>query len=137
VAAEERPPSPVIHLDTSVFVEALVPKTTSSRELRSLMAHGEPLGIAALALFEWLRGPRTNSELSTRALLFPDRVIVEFGPAEAEVAARLYRRVRRPRGREADLAIAACAIVHGARLWTLNPRDFRDLPGLALYRPPG
>ena len=44
----------------------------------------------------------------------------------------LYRRLRRPRHREIDLAIAACAIVHGAELWTLNPQDFRDIPGLTL-----
>jgi predicted nucleic acid-binding protein len=31
------------------------------------------------------------------------------------------------------LAIAACAIEHGARLWTLNPKDFRDIAGLVLY----
>jgi predicted nucleic acid-binding protein len=31
-----------------------------------------------------------------------------------------------------DLAIAACAIVHGAALWTLNPQDFKDVPGLEL-----
>jgi predicted nucleic acid-binding protein len=30
--------------------------------------------------------------------------------------------------------IAACAIVRGAALWTLNPRDFDDIPGLKLYR---
>ena len=34
-----------------------------------------------------------------------------------------------------DLAIAACALTLGARLWTLNPRDFRDLEGLELYLP--
>jgi predicted nucleic acid-binding protein len=39
----------------------------------------------------------------------------------------------RVRGREIDLAIAACALTLGARLWALNPRDFRDLPGLDLY----
>ena len=32
------------------------------------------------------------------------------------------------------VAIAACAIEHGAALWTLNPEDFQDIPGLTLYR---
>jgi len=31
-----------------------------------------------------------------------------------------------------DLAIAACALTHEAALWTLNPEDFRDIPGLRL-----
>lgn len=58
-----------------------------------------------------------------------------FGPAEAAGAARLYLQVARPRGREIDLAIAACALAVDARLWTLTPRDFRDVPGLQLFEP--
>jgi predicted nucleic acid-binding protein len=34
-----------------------------------------------------------------------------------------------------DLAIAASALTHGARLWTLNAADFRDIPDLELYEP--
>ena len=44
----------------------------------------------------------------------------------------IYTRIRKPRGREMDIAIAACALVHGAVLWTLNPEDFRDIPDLRL-----
>jgi hypothetical protein len=29
--------------------------------------------------------------------------------------------------------VAACALASGAALWTLNARDFRDIPNLALY----
>jgi predicted nucleic acid-binding protein len=34
-----------------------------------------------------------------------------------------------------DIAIAACAIERGARLWTLHRDDFRDMPGLGLFEP--
>ena len=54
--------------------------------------------------------------------------------AVADYAARLYRSVRRPRGRAIDLAVAACALTAGAALWTLNPGDFADVPALRLVR---
>jgi len=65
--------------------------------------------------------------------LFPRESAIVFGPAEAALSAKLYRSVRHPRGREMDLAIAACAIVRDAELWTLNPGDFKDISGLRLY----
>ena len=40
----------------------------------------------------------------------------------------------RPRGREIDIAIAACAIAHDAQLWTVNADDFKDIPNLKLLR---
>jgi predicted nucleic acid-binding protein len=64
----------------------------------------------------------------------PDAVTA-FGEHEARVAAELYRQVKRPRGRERDIAIAACALTQEASLWTLNPEDFWDIPGLHLHRP--
>ena len=84
-------------------------------------------------LYEWLRGPRLPQELAAQDALFPAPVAVPFGPAEAALASDLYRTVTRPRGREIDLAIAACAVARDAPLWTLNARDFRDVPGLRLY----
>jgi len=57
---------------------------------------------------------------------------VPFGAEQAARAARLYAAIKRPRGREIDLAVAACALHDGAALWTLTPADFRDIPDLAL-----
>jgi len=71
-------------------------------------------------------------ELAAQEALFASEEAVPFGPLEAATAARLYRSVKRPRGREIDLAIAACALSWDARLWTLNGKDFRDIPGLVL-----
>ena len=88
--------------------------------------------MSAIVLYEWLRGPRKADELKDQELLFPRDAAVSFGAAEAARAARLYTLVARPRGREVDLAIAACAIVHHASLWTLNPDDFADFPDLIL-----
>lgn len=85
-----------------------------------------------MVLYEWLRGPRAPQELHFCAELFPQEQAVVFGPAEAAVAARLYRQVRGARGREIDLTIAATAITHDAALWTLNRDDFRDIAHLTL-----
>lgn len=67
--------------------------------------------------------------------LLPSADVRGFGAVEAARAAHLYRALKRPRGRDMDIAIAACALEHGARLWTLDPGDFLDVPGLALYDP--
>jgi predicted nucleic acid-binding protein len=65
-------------------------------------------------------------------LLFPNYEAVAFGPIEAAVAAAIYRSVKSPRRRQVDIAIAATAISRDVALWTLNRRDFEDIPGLRL-----
>jgi predicted nucleic acid-binding protein len=124
----------VIHLDTSVLVDALSGTRRSARALRRVVEDGQRVAISTLVLYEWLRGPRVETELTDQEELLPLEHAVHFGPHEATRAAQLYRTVPRARGREFDLAVAACAIVHGAALWTLNVEDFSDIPGLRLHR---
>ena len=88
--------------------------------------------LSTIVLYEWLRGPRLRSELTAQEELFPSEAAVPFGTAEAALASRLYKQVPRARGREIDLAVAACALAGGAAIWTLNPGDFRDIAGLRL-----
>src|ERR1039458_1774343 len=89
---------------------------------------------SSVVLHEWLRGPRFAEELRLQEATFPMSSTVPFGAEEAVIAAELYRAVPQPRGREVDIMIAACAIRHDADLWTLNPADFKDIPGLRLLR---
>lgn len=124
----------MVHLDTSVLVDAFTTRGRSARAVRRALDLGEILTFSALVLFEWLRGPRRPEELALVDALFPRADLVSFSEADASRAAELYRAVRRPRGREIDLAIAACALTREAQLWTLNPADFSDIPGLTLYR---
>jgi len=123
----------VIVLDTSVLVDALCGPRRSAPAVRRAIEQGERILLPSLVLYEWLRGPRRSEELAAQEALFPASIALPFGPAEAARAAQLYVALPRGRGREIDLAIAACALTLGARLWTLNPRDFRDLPGVELY----
>jgi predicted nucleic acid-binding protein len=123
----------MILLDTSVLIDALTGPKRSAGALRAAIGQGERIVLATLVLYEWLRGPRRAEELAAQEALFPRASAIPFGPAEVHRAAELYRRVRGARGREIDLAIAACALCHNAYLWTLNVDDFRDVPGLHLY----
>lgn len=126
----------MIHLDTSVLIDALSGAGRTAPVLRQAIARGERVSLSTLVLYEWLRGPRRPEELAAQRALFPAAAAAGFGPAEAGVAAELYRSVRRPRGREIDLAIAACALTQRAALWTLNTADFADVPGLDLFEVP-
>ncbi len=125
----------MIHLDTSVLVDALTGPRRSAPALRALIEAGERISFSTLVLYEWRRGPRRDEELRAQEALFPAALAAPFGPVEASIAAELYGRVRRARGREIDLAIAACAIEADAALWTLNPSDFDDVPRLRLATP--
>jgi predicted nucleic acid-binding protein len=122
----------IVHLDTSVLVDALTGPRRSLGQLTAIIREGHRPGVCTLVLFEWLRGPRSRAELLAQEDLVPRASAVALGPAEAEAAARLYRSVKRPRGREIDLAIAACALASDAALWTLNRDDFADVPDLRL-----
>ena len=123
----------MIHLDTSALIDALTGPKRSEPRLRQLIQEGERLLISSIAVFEWRRGPRTPEEIADQEALFPASGSIPFGSAEALAAADSYRKVKRARGREIDIAIAACAIVHSAQLWTLNPADFKDIPNLKLW----
>jgi predicted nucleic acid-binding protein len=122
----------IVHLDTSVLIDALAGGAAADR-LRAAIVDRHRLHLSSLVLFEWQRGPRTPEELRVRDVLFPTAAVVPFGLEEARTAARLYQAVKRPRGREVDLAIAACALEQDASLWTLNRLDFQDIPGLRLF----
>lgn len=122
----------MIVLDTSVLIEALGRSGRMRDQLRAAWAEGERIRVPTLVQYEWERGPRTAPERTAFDRLFPETEWIAFGPEEARVAARLYRSVSSPRRRELDLAIAACAISWNGALWTLNRRDFEDIPGLEL-----
>jgi predicted nucleic acid-binding protein len=123
----------VILVDTSALVEAFSFDGEAREHLRTVIERGHRVAIPTLVLYEWLRGPRTPPELEAQEALFPSDQAIPFGPAEAAGAAALYREIVNPRGREVDLAIAACAITWDAWLWTLNRRDFQTVPGLRLW----
>jgi predicted nucleic acid-binding protein len=125
----------LVHLDTSVIIDAFTGHRHSLRRVETATRAGHVLAYCALVEYEWLRGPRVSAEKEAVHRFFGAHVVVPFGEREAATAASLYRAVKRARQRQADLAIAACAVEHGAHLWSLNAGDFDDVPGVTLYRP--
>lgn len=122
----------MIVIDTSALIDSLCGTKRSLPQLVRFIESGERLSLPALVLYEWLRGPRRDEELHVQEELFPRERAIAFGPAEAAIAADLYKRLRSARGREIDLAIAAIAIARDAALWTLNTSDFSDIKPLKL-----
>jgi predicted nucleic acid-binding protein len=124
----------VIMIDTSALVDCLTGPRRSLPALRRAFDEGHRLAICTVVLYEWLRGPRSEEELISQEFLFPTGAALQYEPEDAKLSAKIYRSVKRARGREADLAIAACAIRREAELWTLNTADFADVPGLRLMK---
>ncbi len=125
----------MIFLDTSVLVDALTGTRPLAPVLIRVLFSEDSIRVPTLVLYEWWRGPRAPSELEAQRLLFPENRAVRFGPREARVAAGLYQTLERARGREMDIAIAACAIAADAEFWTQNRSDFADIPKLTLFDP--
>jgi predicted nucleic acid-binding protein len=125
----------MILLDTSTLIDGLTGSRRSARLLREAIERGERLLLPTLVLYEWLSGPRRPEELAAQEALFPRESAITFAAPEAAMAASIYGRIRGARGREIDLAIAACALVRNARLWTLNLEDFVDIPDLQASLP--
>jgi predicted nucleic acid-binding protein len=123
----------VIVLDTSVLIESFGAGGSMRRQFRGVLDSGHRMVVPTLVLYEWLRGPRLAEELDAQEAVIPSDEALPFGAPEARIAASLYGEVRRPRGREIDLAIAACAIAWNGALWTLNVDDFSDVPRLRLH----
>lgn len=121
-----------IHLDTSTLVGALTEPHHQLARLIELVDDGHRVVLSSVVLYEWLRGPREPGELRMQEALFPREAAIPFDSDAAARAAALYRALPRARSRHLDLAIGACAVAQRAAVWTLNPGDFRDIPGLKL-----
>ena len=113
----------MIHLDTSFLIRAFPSGSPEERALEEWVDADETLAMSAVAWVEFLCGPldRPALELATSII---DQYI-DFTPAHAEIAARLFNESGRRRGSQMDCMIAATAIAENAPLATADSRDFR------------
>lgn len=113
----------IIHLDTNVLVFGLESSHTVHARIAEWRAAGAALATSSMAWGEFLCGPvstgaiRVWEQLLGGAIEPVDRAVVER-------AAILFNHTGRRSRSLPDCIIAATAIVHGARLATLNRRDF-------------
>ena len=113
----------MIHLDTSFLIRALPLGSPEERALQEWIDADETLAVSAVTWTEFLCGPFEPPALDVAARVI-DRYI-DFTPARAEVAARLFNLSGRRRRLFTDCMIAATAIAENAPIATTNERDFR------------
>lgn len=120
----------MIHLDTSFLIRALDAGSTQDRRLREWISEGEMLGMSAVAWTEFLCGPLHASLLALAEDLIGPRT--GFTAGDAALAAHLFNESGRRRGSLLDCMIAASALGEGARIATVNVKDFRRFEAFGL-----
>jgi predicted nucleic acid-binding protein len=132
--AANRPVTPAGVIDTNIVI---------LRRLVDVAQLPETMAVTAVTMAELSAGVHlvdsADDAERARRLDVLQRAERDFEPLPFDAdAARAYGRVcaavktvgRNPRGRVADLMIAATALANGLPLFTTNPRDFAGLDGL-------
>jgi predicted nucleic acid-binding protein len=115
----------MIHLDTNVLIQAVIPGTPADARLRFWMRRKEALHVSAIVWAEFLCGPLHPDLAALAARLTLSRVPVT--EAEATLAADLFNQTGRRRSSLPDCLIAATAMIAGAALATINIADFETM----------
>ena len=121
-----------VHLDTDFMIVALSRAGAERQHLLDLAGTSDEIQISAVAWYEFCRGPRTPEQLAVARSFFFDDGIIPLSEELAAEAAKVFRALGSPRKRAADISIGVTAAATGARLLTLNLRDFAGIPGLEL-----
>jgi predicted nucleic acid-binding protein len=124
-----------VHLDADFLIRVAMVHGPERERLLGLAETDADIRMSAIAWYEFLRGPRTPEELAMAGLLLDDEDIVPWTVELAGRAADTYRRGRISRRRANDIAIGTTAAAERALLLTVNPSDFKGIPGLSVEAP--
>lgn len=113
----------MICLDTNYLIRGLIPATPEAEKILSWLESGEPIGIPAVAWYEFLCGPVDEEEIQLTIAILSAGVLALGAPQAAE-AARLFNATARSRRLRVDAMIAGTATAANAKLATLNRADF-------------
>lgn len=125
----------MIVLDTSVMIP--LRDGVSSIESRVAALGEEPVAISAISRMELEGGVYRDPAYSDirRALvdkLLASMTVLAFDDRAAHIYGQIVRQCGYSRRKLLDRMIGAQAVAASARLATLNPSDFADIPGLQI-----
>jgi predicted nucleic acid-binding protein len=119
----------VVHLDAN-FLIGVLQSEQPRRQVQEWSQSGEYVNMSSVAWAEFLSGPVTEAEtIEARSLI---DFLEAFGERDAYVAADLFNQTGRRSRSLPDCMIAAIAIRCGARLATVNLRDFKRFESFGL-----
>lgn len=125
----------MVVLDTNVVIDHLRQLKKAESELTRLVKDKPKLmlAISVISIQELYEGRSTKDEEKERDLLatIAPLKILPYTYEVAELAGKIARDLKKSI-ELADAAIAATTIVNGARLLTLNKKDFNGIGGLEL-----
>lgn len=121
-----------IVIDTSIFIDHIRRGKSLEKLVDIVSRGGKQMLVPVIVVGELLAGKSMKTRADQKQLLnmFRGAMIVDIN---SEVACE-YGKVRRSgQAFGNDAWIAACCLVHKARLATLNKKHFIDVKGLKLY----
>lgn len=128
----------MVVIDTSIIIDHLRQRNEIETPLMRIarVLSKEELALSVVSVQELYEGKSSRDAQEEERLLsvITPLQIISHTFTTAQRAGQIIRDHKR-KIEFADAAIAACAIINGASLYTLNTKDFIDIPGLDFYRP--
>jgi tRNA(fMet)-specific endonuclease VapC len=123
----------MVVMDSNIIIDYLRQLDKSDVEFLKILESGEEVGVSILTVQELFAGKSTRDEEKMRQVLglLGGLRILDYTFEVARKAGELVRE-RVSDLRFADAAIAATVIMNGARLATLNEKDFEGIEGVIL-----